>query len=305
MADEAGPSAKPGVYTSQLRQDGNRWLLTAQDRELPKAEAPGLVPALENAIAVIDYINRTPPHIASLAEISSTLGISKSHCHNILKTLVHFGWLKFDNRAKTYELSSGIIAAASSFHGSHTLARIRAELEQLVHRIEVPAVLAQPQTDDSFIVVDKFNGPQSMEVSFPIGHHLPRDSVANSRAFIAWQPPERIDEWMRHWQPVRYTNATLLTEQEVRAEFAATRARGYARSIGELTDGLMALGMPIFDRNGEVIYVFTCSGHIGNLAPREEKLAREIIRTAVSINSAILARTPPDFPMSMAVTTMP
>jgi DNA-binding IclR family transcriptional regulator len=303
MSGEGKPAAGEGLYRSQLQQEGARWYLTAQDRELPKTQAPGLVPALENAIAVLDYINRTPPHIASLAEISATLGISKSHCHNILKTLVHFGWLSFDGRAKTYELHSGIVATASSLLGSPQLNRIRSELVQLVQRTDIPAVLIQPLPDDSFVVVDKF-GASTMEVSYPIGHHMPRDSVASSRSFLGWQSQERIDRWMEKWQPIRYTGATLLTEEAVRAEIAATRKRGYARSVGEFTEGLMALGMPIFNRFGDVIYVFTCSGLLSAVAPREEMLAREMIRAAIAANKAILGRMPPDFPMMQTPVAM-
>lgn len=308
MQDDTGQAERdkgiPGLYRSQLRQDGSRWQLIAQDQELPKTEAPGIVPALENAIAILDYVNRTPPHVSTLAEISSTLGISKSHCHNILKTLVHFGWMKFDGRAKTYEMSSGIIAVASSMHGAPILERIRAELTRLVLRIGVPAVLVQPMPDDTFVVVDKFNLPNAMEVAYSIGHHFPRDATANSRAYLAWQSPERIDAWMGKWAPVRYTGATLLSEDEVRREVLATRRRGYARSMGEFTEGLMALGMPIFDRHGEVIYVFTVSGLLLSMAPREEVIAQEVIHAAVTINNIVLGRVPPDFPMTPAAIAM-
>jgi DNA-binding IclR family transcriptional regulator len=302
--DERTNLGVPGDYRSHLFQDGDRWQLIAHDHHLPRTESPGIVPALESAIAILDYINRTPPHVASLAEVCAALGISKSHCHNILKTLVHFGWLRFDQRLKTYELASGILSVASSLHGAPLLERIRAELTQLVLRIGIPAVLAQPQLDDSFVVVDKFNLAYAMEVSFPIGHHFPRDSTANSRAYIAWQSKEKIDAWMQKWRPVRYTGATLLTEAEVRREIAATRRRGYARSAGEFTEGLMALGMPIFDRSGEVIYVFTCSGLLANMAPREEVLSREIMRAAAAINIAVLGHTPPDFPALPATSTL-
>lgn len=294
---EADAPASAGAYTSELRQSGPLWLLTAQDDDIrPMQPAPGLVPAVENAVAIVNHINRAPAHMASLTEILGALSISKSHCHSILKTLTYFGWLKFDARTKTYQLNSGLLASASSLLGSPALDTIRHELQLLVRRTEIPAVLSQPQVDDTFVVVDKFNGAQSMEVSFPIGHHFPRDATANMRAYLAWQPESVIDRWMKSWRPVRYTSATLVTEAEMRAEIAATRKRGYARSIGELTEGLMALGMPIFGRQGEVIYVFTCSGLLSALAPREEALAREIVRTAVAINRALLARVPEDFP---------
>ncbi len=284
------------LYRSELRQEGSRWLLTAQDDQTARPAAPGLVPALENAIAIIDYINHVPPHIASLAELSTKLGISKSHCHSILKTLTHFGWLRFDPRAKTYELNSGLVASASSLLGSPVIERIRAEVTAFVRRAGISAVLAQTQGDDTFIVVDKFNAPQAMEVSFPIGHHFPRDSTANSRAYLAWQPAEKIEAWLAAWEPVRYTSATLLSKDAVRAEILATRKRGYARSAGEFTEGLMALGMPIFNRHGEVDYVVTCSGLMATLAPLEETIARDLIRSAIAINRAVQGRMPPDFP---------
>ncbi len=302
MQEETGPErqpeGEPGLYRSHLRQDGSRWQLVAQDQALPRPEAPGIVPALENAVAILDYINRTPPHISTLAEISSTLGISKSHCHNILKTLVHFGWMKFDTRAKTYELGSGLIAIAASMHGAPVLERIRSELTRLVLRIGVPAVLVEPLPDDTFVVVEKFNLPNAMEVSFPLGHHFPRDSTANSRAYLAWQSNERIDAWMAKWTPVRYTSATRLNPDEVRQEIEMTRRRGYSRSMGEFTEGLMAMGMPIFDRHGEVMYVFTVSGLLDNMSPREEAISCEIINAAVSINNAVLGRVPVDFPLT-------
>lgn len=289
--------SRGGAYTSELRQSGSRWLLTAEDDDvLPQLPTPGLVPAVENAVAIINYINRAPEHIASLTEIVGALSVSKSHCHSILKTLTYFGWLKFNARTKTYELNSGMLASASSLLGSPVLDTIRRELQRLVRRTEIPAVLSQPQADDTFIVIDKFNDAQSMEVSFPIGHHFPRDATANMRAYLAWQPESVIDRWMQNWRPVRYTSTTLVTEAEIRAEIAATRKRGYARSVGELTEGLMALGMPIFGRHGEVIYVFSCSGLLSALEPREDVLAREVVRAAVAINSGIFARVPADFP---------
>lgn len=295
-ADDAEPAATPPPYTTALRQDGTRWLLTAQDDAPPRRPAPGLVPAVENAIAIVNYINHTPPHLASLTELATALSITKSHCHSILKTLVHFDWLRFDGRAKLYELNSGLFASASSLLGAPILDRIRHELSGLVQRIGFPAVLVQPQADDSFVVIDKFNSLQAMEVSYPIGHHLPRDAPANMRAFLAWKDPAEIDRWLETWQPRRYTSTTLMTPDLLRAEIAATRKRGYARSIGELTEGLMALGMPIFNRYGEVAYLFSCSGLLSAVAPIEETIAREMIGTSIAINHAVMGRMPPDFP---------
>lgn len=292
------PAAEPvtdAYYHSELHQSDGRWVLVAEDDKAPVPTATGLVPALENAIAMIDYINRTPPHSAQLSEITSVVSVSKSHCHNILKTLVHFGWLSFDQRRKTYAINAGILTYVSSFLGSSVLNRIRPELLAFVERTGVPAVLLQPMPDETFVVIDKFNGAQTMEVTFPIGHHYPRDAVAATRAFLAWQSPQVIATWMANWRRVDYTGATLLTAKAVRAEITATRERGYARSVEEFTVGLMALGIPIFDSRGDVIYVVCCSDLTGNILPREKAIAEALVHASANISLAILGQAPPDF----------
>ncbi len=84
-----------------------------------------------------------------------------------------------------------------------------------------------------------------MEVSLPIGHRYPRDAPAHTRAYLAWQPQEKIEAWMRDWRTIAYSPLTILTPEALLAEIEATRRRGYARSVGEFTDGLMGLALPV------------------------------------------------------------
>lgn len=301
QSDQALPHGKAaglprGSSGAQLRHDGTHWLLRAEANDAGRKSPPGIVPALENAVAIIDYLNQEAPRPAGLAEIAGTLGISRSHCHSLLKTLTHFDWLHFDEATKVYRLQSGILSSASSLLNSPIIGVIRRHLEALVERTQVPCILSEPLADDSFVVIDRFNARHVMEVSFPIGHRFPRHACAQMRAYLAWQTPERLDVWMQDWSPVHYTNRTLLDAASVRAEIEATRRRGYSRSVGEFVDGLMALALPIFDRVGRVAYIFNCSSLIGVLAAREAEIAGEMQRTAADIHQAIVAKTPPDFP---------
>lgn len=290
------PSSAPPASNAKLLYEGDHWLLSAGNDYVNAKAAPGIVPALENGIAIISFINRKAPRAASLAEISTTLGISRSHCHSLLKTLTHFEWLSFDEETKMYRLQAGILSDASSLLNSPAINVIRQQLAELVERIALPCVLSEPLSDDLFVVIDRFNAHHIMEVSFPVGHRFPRNAAAQMRAYLAWQTPERIDRWMQDWQPVAYTESSLMDLQQLRAEIGATRRRGYARSVGEFTEGLMALALPIFDRGGRVIYLFNVSSLVGTLLPREEEVVREMHRTVGQIHRAIAANVPPDFP---------
>lgn len=79
-------------------------------------------------------------------------------------------------------------------------------------------------------------------------------------------------------------------------EVEATAKRGYAHSIGEFTEGIMAIALPIFGREGEVSYIFNCSLMIHDLMPREAEIAAAMLATANDIHRVTLARLPAGFP---------
>lgn len=277
----------------------DHWQLAPQKGGVEPRKSPGLVPALENAIAIIECLNQNAPNDMTLSELASELGISKSHCHSILKTLTYFGWLQLHERAKSYTLHSGILSSAHSLLSSPVLSLIRSHLSALSERLGIPLVLTQPLTDDSFVVIDKFNARNALEVSFPIGHRFPRDACGQMRAFLAWQSREKLDEWMGKWTPVRYASATILDPVRIVEEVEATARRGYARSIGEFTEGIMALALPIFGREGEVSYVFNCSLRIDDMMPREAEIGAAMLAAANDIHRVTLPRLPAGFPAAL------
>lgn len=281
---------------AELHSDGTHWTLDARHEDSPSKPSPGIVPALENAIAIISYLNKKAPRGAALTELATNLSISKSHCHSLLKTLTYFDWLEVDVDSKVYRLETGLLSDASSLLNSPILGKIKPLLASLVERIKIPCVLSAPLSDDTFVVMDKFNAEHVMDVNFPIGHRFPRNAFAQMRAYLAWQSEERIDQWMASWEAVQYTDRTVLDAESVRAEIIATRRRGYSRSIGEFTEGLAALALPIFDRDGKVAFIFNCSSLITTLEPQEKEVAKEMIRTATQIHRGILGKPPANFP---------
>lgn len=283
---------------AELQFIGDHWMLAPRAAEEPSKPMLGLVPALENAVIILNFLNRIAPQEASLVEVVTAIGISKTHCHSILKTLCYFEWLKFDTRLKTYKLHPGIFTSASSLLNSPAMDSVRRHLSLLVHKVDIPCLLTQQMNDGRFIVVDKFNGPTSMELSFPIGHQFPRDACAQMRASLAWQAPERLDAWLANWTPTRYTALSPMTEEAIRAGIEATRKQGFAVSKGEFTDGIMAIALPVFDRDGEVAYVFNCSFMIDSFLRVEKDVATHMIATVRDIHRETLARPPMTWPFT-------
>ena len=268
----------------------DRTSILAQE-EQPKR----LVPAVANAIAIVNFLNEHAPHSASLAELSQSLAITQSHCHAILKTLCGAGWLKFDERHKTYQLSSGLIASGGSLLSSPILVLIRERLARLVAETGFSCLLSQPQADHTFVAIENFTATRSMEVSHPVGFHFPKDAPAQSRAYLAWQGEAQINEWLASWEPHRYTSESIVEREQLALEIRQTRERGYSRSIGEHYEGMMAFGLPIFNREGDVLYLVCTLGFLPDIQPHEASITGQMQAAVADIHRAILANPPASF----------
>lgn len=292
---KAEPHVTGSGSRETLRHDGTHWLVSPAT-PLHYRAGLGLVPALDKAIAIIEYVNRADDDGATLVNIATALGISKSHCHSILKTLQEHGWFRFDENAKSYSLHAGLLGSVSKLLGIPAIDIIRRELSGLVSEVRFPCVVSQPMADDSFMLVDKFYDPLRMEVSLPIGFRYPKDASAQMRAFLAWAPETHVNAWLANWSPVQYTPTTPMTPKAIRDELAETRKRGYARSRGEFTDGLMALALPIFDRRGIVEFVVNCSAPIDAMSPVERDVAVAMQGAVSRIHQQTLGKFPAGFP---------
>lgn len=297
-ATSANSAPKRDPATVLLR-DGERWYLSEKASAPPPEPTPaplGLVPALEKAIRILALINSSTSGLA-LPEISRAAGVTRSHCHAILKTFVAQDWLAYDDRLKTYRLQTGILRDTSSILSTtNQIGLVRPILARLAQQIGIPVVLSQPLVDGSFLVVEKFSTPHVVEVSFPIGFRAPRDAAAQMRANLAWRSSIEIDQWLISWQPKRYTDRSPLDRETLRREIVATRRRGYARNVGEFTEGLMALALPIFDRDGMPFLIFNCASLISIMTQREREVANAMLKAARQIHDALGSSTPADFP---------
>lgn len=258
-----------------------------------RAYPHGVVPALANSLLVVSFLNSRAPEAQTLADISRALGITKSHCHSILRTLVYFDWVGFDDRRKTYTLQTSALSDLSSLLNSPELDTIRTGLTEFVEEIDVPCVLAQPLPDRSFVVIDTFRSRSFLQVYYPAGHRFPSDAVAHLRVMLAWGDPAETEAYLQRWRPHRYTSRTMTNVQDVIAEVERTRERGYAISSGEFTDGMSAIALPIFDRGGNVAYIASVSFLFSDDSFDQKRIAEGLAKAVSRIHVLTRASVAP------------
>ncbi len=250
------------------------------------------VPAVVKAIAIVRHIDRSDSSGESLQDISISLGITKSHCFNILQALTHEGWLVQDETRRTYALSPRMLSDISSiFSRPPPTTIIHAELEKLAKLTRVHCALTRVERDGSFVTIARSEATEELMFSAPVGFRFPSDAPAQMRVRLAWMSADQLEAELANWEPKTYTPTTIVDKGELRAEIEATAARGYAISRAEYTSGVMTLAAPIFDAFGNVQMVLQSPGLTERVSVDEAKIATKLLATAGRLN-AVLGNPP-------------
>lgn len=258
---------------------------TPDQRPAGPASTGAPVPAVTKTIAIIRRLNAGPSLGLGLSDIAAALGLTKSHCHNILKTLVAEGWVTFDASRRRYALAPRLLADISRVVARQDRSSlIHEELVSLSMTARIPCVLSRIEPDGSFIAIDKAEEAAELLVSVPIGHRFPPDAPAQMRARLAFSSPELREHVLEEWQPVAYTPTTITDKDEMREELLSTAERGYAISREEYSPGVTSFAVPIFNASGDVQMILQCPGLGSIMSPRQDKITDALKATADRIN---------------------
>ncbi len=242
------------------------------------------VPAIVKAISIIRYLDAAPGGCSTLPEISGTLGLTKSHCHNLLKTLVAEGWANYDKSRHQYMLAPSLLTDLKNLVGrDHSPLLVHDELIRLSLSTRTPCVLTRLGIDNSFVAIDKAEEAAELLVSVPIGHRFPPDAPAQMRVRLAGLDDDALEKELKTLEPIARTATTIVDRAQLKQEIIATRQRGYAISRGEFTPGVMSLAAGILDRSGQLKLVVQCPGLQADMEERENEIAAELLEAAQKI----------------------
>jgi IclR family acetate operon transcriptional repressor len=103
------------------------------------------------------------------------------------------------------------------------------------------------------------------------GRTLPLHAGAAGRVMLAYGE-FTVTEYLRD-EPLRFNERTLTTASALEQDVVETRSRGFVFSDEDVTEGIGAVGVPIFDRAGTAIGSLSIGGLAGEIRERLEELA--------------------------------
>ena len=222
------------------------------------------------------------PGTLTLADVAALLELPKTTAHRLLKGLVRAGLAKDGVGGRPYHLGDRLIRllhagaddgwlAALAGPYLQRLTEATTETCYLTRLIGARVVVAISQSPDA-----RWRGYVQPGLEMPI------NASAAAKAIMAYQNEALLAEALSHDLPMLTTN-TRNDRAWIEQELDETRRRGYATCIGEIDEGLAAIGVPIVLSNGAVFH------SIGMTGPLQRIMGEQLSDRLAALNDAAAA----------------
>ena len=214
-----------------------------------RGRGPDFVEALARGLDVLAAFGAEHRGM-SLSEVAAAAGLTRPTTRRLLLTLQELGFVRFSGG--TFELTPKVLSLGMAYVSSLGLWDIaRPHMEALVARTGESSSMAQLDGSD-IVYVARVSVPKLIALRVEIGTHFPAAQTSQGKVLLAALPPDQVAAALG--QPSRSGLPPYIgrSPDQLRAELAEVRARGWALADEELAPGVRSVAVPVRDGTGAV-----------------------------------------------------
>lgn len=230
------------------------------------------VPNLERALAIVEYMV-IQPQGCRITEISEKLGFPKNSVFRILKTLLKHGYLK--ETENIYSLTTKFLAIGYAALGEVSLSEKALDIMREIRNKTGETVIFGKIVDSKGVVLEEVPSSQPVKFLIDVGHRFSLHTSAAAKAIMAFLPDDECDRLIETITFNTYTERTLSSEFQFRAELKEVALNGYAFDKGERFTELHCVGVPIFNHRNYPVAAIWISGPAYRLSLKDLPLLGE------------------------------
>jgi IclR family transcriptional regulator, pca regulon regulatory protein len=106
-----------------------------------------------------------------------------------------------------------------------------------------------------------------MTLAVTVGSRLPAHATSKGRVLLAFLPEAELEAYFQRSAMHRFTDRTVVNEDELREILATIRDQGWAIVDEQLERGLCSVAAPIVDSSGRVHAALSVCAHAGRVDP--------------------------------------
>lgn len=216
------------------------------------------VKSLQKALTILNcFVKKSR---LGVTEISEMLDLNKSNVHNILSTFQAMDYLEQDEETGKYQLGVGIYELCQSVGDNFNIRKVMMPfMQEIADAANEVVYLAVPR-EDEMVYLEAMHPMESYNLMRAVlGEHAKMYCTGIGKAVLAYLPDDVIENYISR-ELVSYTEHTITDKEILRRELKEIRQRGYSIDNMEHEFGVKCVGMPIFNRRGELVAAISVSG---------------------------------------------
>lgn len=254
--------------------------MTAEDDDA--IDPKNYISSVEKALRLLELFGEGTPYL-SISEIVRRGGYSRTATYRLLGTLEHLGWMlrtgdKYQLSLRAFQVGSAAVNALQLRHeATPSMVDLAARLGETVY-------LMAPDGQRG-VCLERIEGRSPVRVMvLDVGKSFPIYVGGGSLAMLAHREDLRaaLDGAALEMPTGKAVNIADLDRQ-----LQETRTAGYSRSIEDVTPGVAAFGVPIFNSRAQAIAAISIGGLAKILVAREAELSQGLIEAGRTISQKL------------------
>lgn len=250
---------------------------------------PDYVQSLERGLAVLCAFSREEPEL-TLSDVGRRTNLSRATARRLLLTLLTLGYVATDGRV--FKLRPRVLNLGYAYLSSLAVAELALPtMEDLSRRLKESSSAAVLDGTE-IVYVARVAVNRIMSISLAVGSRLPAHATSMGRVLLSGLRPAELDEYFKRATLKRFTDRTVVDEQQLRGILDEVRERGWVLLDQELEDGVRSVAAPLCDATGRPVAAMNVSAHAGRVDRQRmlDEFVPALLEGAATVSGALRAR---------------
>ena len=209
------------------------------------------IPTNMRLLAILEAVARHGSPVTP-TEINVLMGLPKPTIHRLFATLEEERFLQREIDGRSYSPGPRMNRLAVETVSAVRVRGARlAVMERLAAEIGETCNLAIPDRD-AMIYLDRVETHWPLRIQLPIGTRVPLHATASGKMYLSSLDPDRLERYLGNVDLAPRTEATVTDAEALRTAIERVREAGHATDDEEFMEGMVAVAVPILDRQGSL-----------------------------------------------------
>ena len=228
---------------------------------------------------------------ATVAQLSSDLGIPPATTYRIVRDLKDWGMIDYDPLTKKNRLGPMVLNFAKVYSQSTTLVKIAHPYMQELRDQTGETVSLNVVIDNERICIDEVRSIHGLHWSVPPGTRGPLYAGSTGKAILAYMEPAQLCRIQETLELKPLTPITPTDWETIHADLDKVRRQGYSVTVGEAGPGVGGCAAPILDEDDHSAGAINLSAPLIRWTDENVERYKVLVReTAMKISRAYTQR---------------